>query len=88
MRRELEDYVREIRGDVKAHQTNPQGQISELFPSEDYGFIQTVGDRRIYFHRNSVLGGRFDELDIGTDVSFVEEMGDKGPQASTVRLVG
>jgi cold shock CspA family protein len=27
-------------------------------------------------------------LDVGTEVSFVEEAGDKGPQASTVRVIG
>lgn len=87
MRRELEDYVREIRGDVKSHETHPQGKVSELFPLQDYGFIQTSNDRRVYFHRNSVLAGRFDDLEIGSSVSYVEEMGEKGPQASTVRLI-
>ena len=87
MRRELEDYVREIRGDVKSHEPVPHGKVSELFPLEDYGFIRTHEGRRIYFHRNSVVDGRFDELDIDSEVSFVEEMGDKGPQASTVHLV-
>lgn len=88
MRRELEDYVREIRGDVKSHETSPHGKVSELFPMEDYGFIKTPEGRRIYFHRNSVLDGRFDELDLDSEVWFADEMGDKGPQASTVRLVG
>lgn len=87
MRRELEDYVREMRGDVKSHEAAPHGKVSELFPMEDYGFIRTPEDRRVYFHRNSVLDGRFDELDLNSEVSFVEEMGDKGPQASTVRFV-
>ena len=88
MRRELEDYVREIRGDVKSHEASPHGKVSELFPMEDYGFIKTPDGRRVYFHRNSVLDGRFDEMDLDSEVSFAEEMGDKGPQASTVRLVG
>jgi cold shock CspA family protein len=42
----------------------------------------------IYFHRNSVLDADFDKLKIGTEVRFVEEAGDKGPQASTVKVVG
>ena len=88
MRRELEDYVRELRGDVKTHDPLPHAKVSELFPMEDYGFIKTHEGRRLYFHRNSVLDGRFDELDIDSEVSFVEELGDKGPQASTVRLAG
>jgi cold shock CspA family protein len=88
MRRKLEDYVREIRGDVKAHDVMPHGEVAELFPLEGYGFIKTREGRRIYFHRNAVLDGRFDELDIDSEVTFVEEEGDKGPQASTVRLTG
>ena len=88
MRRELEDYVREIRGDVKSHETSPHGKVSELFPLEDYGFIKTPDGRRVYFHRNSVLAGRFDELDLDSEVWFAEELGEKGPQASTVRLAG
>jgi len=86
MRRELQDYVRELRGDVKTHEPLPHARVSELFPREDHGFIKTPDGRRLYFHRNSVLDGRFDELDIDSEVSFVEELGDKGPQASTVRL--
>src|SRR6266498_1488801 len=30
----------------------------------------------------------FEKLVIGTEVSFVEETGDKGPQASTVKVIG
>lgn len=88
MRRKLEDYAREIRGEVKTHTSPPHGKVSELFPLEDYGFIKTPDGRRFYFHRNAVLDGRFDDLDLETEVSFAEELGDKGPQASTVRLVG
>lgn len=88
MRRELEDYVRETRGDVKSHEQLPRAIVSELFPMEDYGFAITRDGRRIYFHRNSVVDDRFNEIDIDSEVSFVETMGDKGPQASTVHLAG
>jgi cold shock CspA family protein len=87
-RRRLEDYVRRRRGDVKAHEAIPQGRVSKLFPQESYGFIETADGKEIYFHRNSVLHEAFDRLQIGTEVSFVEELGKKGPQASTVKLVG
>jgi cold shock CspA family protein/ribosome-associated translation inhibitor RaiA len=87
-RRQLQDYAREIRGDVKVHETPPHGQIVKLFPEEGYGFITTPDGREIYFHANSVLDVPFDELAIGSEVRFVEEAGDKGPQATSVRLVG
>jgi cold shock CspA family protein len=35
-----------------------------------------------------VLGDAFDELTIGAPVAFIEEKGEKGPQASTVRVLG
>jgi len=53
-------------------------------PEQEYGFIQTSDGREIIFHRNSVLGAGFNALEIGSDVRFSEEEGDKGPQASTV----
>jgi cold shock CspA family protein len=42
----------------------------------------------VYFHRNAVLNGDFHHLQVGTEVSFVEEAGERGPQASTLRLIG
>jgi cold shock CspA family protein len=47
-----------------------------------------MNQRRIYFHRNSVIDGGFDRLAVGAHVAFTEEEGDKGPQASTVRRLG
>ena len=87
MGRRLQDYARRQRGDVKSHETTPNARISKLFPAEGYGFLETPGGREIYFHRNSVLDQGFARLQIGTVVTFVEEDGDEGPQASTVKLV-
>jgi cold shock CspA family protein len=42
----------------------------------------------VYFSRASVLDGAFDDLTVGSPVAFVEEAGEKGPQASTVRVLG
>lgn len=88
MRRELEDYVREMRGDVKIHEKLPLASITRLFPEEDYGFLTTDDDdRQIYFHRNSLVDADLDDLSIGTEVQFVEQEGAEGPQASTVKIV-
>jgi ribosomal subunit interface protein len=46
-------------------------------------FKQPDGDE-VYFHQNSVRQGHFHRLERGARVRFVEEMGEKGPQASTV----
>jgi cold shock CspA family protein len=85
--RRLQDYARRQRGDVKTHEPAARGRVSKLFPEAGYGFLETPGGREIYFHRNSVLNGSFDRLKVGTVVVFTEEEGEKGPQASTVRLV-
>ena len=88
MKRQLEDYARKRRGKVKTHETPAHGHVSSLSPGEDYGRITTPDERLVYFHRNSVLDGAFDKLKVGSEVRFVEEAGEKGPQASTVKLVG
>jgi cold shock CspA family protein len=86
--RQLEDYVRRQRGDVKARARTPHGKVSKLLPAEDYGFLTTPDGREIYFHRHSVLNDAYDKLEVGTEVAFAEEEGNRGPQASTVKLVG
>ncbi len=86
--RQLEDYARKQRGDVKTPETPPRGKISRIFHEDGYGFIATAGGREVYFHRNSVLGDGFGRLAAGVEVRFAEEEGDKGPQASTVTPAG
>ena len=86
--RQLEAYNSRRKGYVKLHEAIPHGRVSELFPLEDYGRIETADGRDIYFHRNSVLDADFDHLEIGSEVRYVEQEGEKGPQASSVRLIG
>ena len=88
MRRQLEDYARRRRRDVKTHEIPAHGRVSELHPGEHHGKIETPDGRLIYFHQNSVIGADFDKLQVGTEVRFVEQQGELGPQASTVYLVG
>lgn len=87
-RRQLQDYVRRRRGQVKTKVGPPRGRVVELFQNEGYGFLETEDGGEVYFHRNSVLNDAFDRLEIGSEVRFAEEEGEKGPQASTVEVVG
>jgi cold shock CspA family protein len=87
-RRQLEEYSRRQSGEVKAHKAPPHGRVSQLFPDRDYGYIAASGGYEVYFHRNSVLEGGFNRLEVGSEVRFTEEAGDKGPQASTVKPTG
>ena len=86
--RVLEDYARRQRGDVKKIEKPPRATVTQIFPDKYYGFLVTPDGREIYFHADSVLNGAFGHLKVGTVVTFAEEQGDKGPQASTVRIVG
>jgi cold shock CspA family protein len=86
--RKLQDYVRRRRRKTKTHEPMPLARVAKLFSTEAYGFLQTADGRELYFHRNSVLQPGFDHLSVGAEVYFSEESGEKGPQASTVRMAG
>lgn len=86
-RRKLADYERKRRGDVKTHVGAAHGRICELDLERGFGRIETEDGRVIYFHRNSLLGSRFQELTMGAEVRFAEESGEQGPQASTVHVI-
>jgi len=79
----LRRYDQKEHNDEQAH-----GIVEKLF-ADGYGFIRTLVDnRQVYFHRNSVLRDGFDRLTVGTEVRFSAEEGEKGPQASSVHIVG
>jgi cold shock CspA family protein len=84
----LQDNVRRLRGAVKQHDGPPTATVARLDPSGEYGFLETGDGREIYFHCNSVLDAGFSRLTVGSRVSFIEAAGEKGPQASTVKLLG
>jgi ribosomal subunit interface protein len=86
-RRKLEDFARRQRKDVKQHEALPRARISALFLDKGYGFLTSLDNREIYFNKNSILNWDFKQLKIGMKVRFVEEQGEKGPQASTVTVI-
>jgi ribosome-associated translation inhibitor RaiA len=86
-RRRLEDHVRKLRGDVKARTEPEHAKVVYLDAERAWGWLETGDGRRVYFHRDSVLGG-VDQLGLGTEVRFREEAGEEGPQASTVEPLG
>jgi cold shock CspA family protein len=84
--RQLRDAVERMQGEVKAASEQPIGTVTRLF--DDHGFLETAEGLEIYFHRNSVVNEGFAKLGPGARVTFVEQQGEKGPQASTVKLLG
>jgi cold shock CspA family protein len=85
--RELQDYARLRRGDVKVHEPRPHGRVVRLFLDRGYGFVESDEGYDVYFHEHAVADGGFRRLDVGAEVLFDEEEGVRGPQASTVVVV-
>jgi ribosome-associated translation inhibitor RaiA/cold shock CspA family protein len=84
-RRQLEDHARRLRQDVKARIRPVHGRVTYLDAEGEWGYLEAEG-RQVYFHRNAVLGG--DELQLGDEVRFTEEVGREGPQATSVSSIG
>jgi ribosomal subunit interface protein len=88
--RQLEDYARKRRGEVKRHDLPEHGNVTRLFPDEGYGFVQRTDGTDVYFHAHSVADGAFPTLHVGDEVRIVvaEGEGEKGPQASAIIPIG
>ena len=88
--RQLLDLKEQRDGRTKAsdHDAENQslGQIAEITPEQDFGFLLTKEGGLLYLHRNALLSGDFDQLERGQDVSYNEDMGDTGPIATKVRV--
>lgn len=87
-RRQLEDSIRERRQKVKQHEPPAHGRIAKLFDEPEYGFIKTPDGGEVYFDFDAVLDEELEYLQVGSEVRYVEEEGDEGPQATSVRLMG
>jgi ribosomal subunit interface protein len=89
--RQLEDLKDKQRGEVKRHENARQtGSIVRLFPDQEYGFIEIAGGPELYFTRNAVIDGSFEQLKVGTMVQVTQATGEgpMGPQASSVAVLG
>jgi cold shock CspA family protein len=65
----------------------PHARVTRLHREEGFGYLETADGREMYFERQSVPGAAFERLSIGTEVRFVEEPGEAGPQAGSVEPV-
>ncbi len=88
--RRLEDHSRRKRGDVKTHVQPDHGRVVRIFPLDGYGFLESPDGLEVYFHENAVLGATLANLAPGTAVRFslADTESPKGPQASSVELIG
>jgi cold shock CspA family protein len=72
--------------DFSAEESTQYGVIRKVSPYESYGFIVSQDAREIYFHENALKGISIDKINEGDSVMYGESRGDKGPQASWVRM--
>lgn len=86
---ELKRWKDQVKGEVKTLDGMLQGKVVEIHPDKDFGQIIATDNRLIYFHRNSVIDGNFDDLKPRDTVEMVVQTAesDIGPQASTVRPI-
>ncbi|KTC87071.1 HPF/RaiA family ribosome-associated protein [Legionella brunensis] len=85
IKRQLQAYVEQRRGQIKHHEMPLYGQILEVCPSANYGYIETPDGRQIRFNSESVVDYNFDKLEIGDRVRFAEiSRNAEEPVASTV----
>lgn len=88
-RRQLEDYERTRRHDVKTHHPPLHvGRVAQIYKDAGYGILRTPDGREVHFHRHSLPEGHFDDLTMGAEVRFSDVPGEQGPWASTVYVVG
>lgn len=90
MDRELKRWKDRVKGEIKTHDGPLQGKVVEIHHDRDFGQIVATDQRLVYFHRNSVVDGSFDELRPRDPVELVVQTDESelGPQASTVRRIG
>ncbi len=85
-KRQLEEQVREARGDVKLHEAAQHGKVARIVRDEGYGFIETADGRELYFGRDNVVHPSFDQLAVGANVQFIEEAAAEGAHAQAKRV--
>ena len=82
--RQLEDFARLQRRDVKSHPAELHGTVARIFADEGYGFVATLDGTAYYFSRENVVAPSFDSLRAGTVVQFIAEPAGEGMQAKRV----
>lgn len=87
-RRQLEDYARGQRGDVKRHPPEYTGRVARIDAVAGIGFIATDDGREYYFSRDNVVTPPFEHLSVGMPVQFLEEVSGEGLQAKRVSAHG
>ncbi len=89
--RQLEQTTSIMNREVKNHgSAGDTGIVVSIFPEQNYGFVEVKDSPDLYFSREVVASGAFDDIKIGTvvHVTRAASEGPMGPQASSVKLLG
>jgi ribosomal subunit interface protein len=86
MKRQLEDAVRQRRGEQKQHPREFHGEVVRLNDEGGFGFIRTPDGQEYYFGRDNLTDARFEQVRIGSAVQFITEVAGEGAQAKRVSL--
>ena len=62
------------------------GKIKKVIRERGFGFIADTDGSEVFFHRNSLAEGSFDNLAGDEDVEFDVEKSPKGPRAVNVKV--
>jgi hypothetical protein len=54
----LEEYVHNLRHDVKTQGPSPHVRVTTIFPTDGYGFLETFDGREVYFRGNHFTDSR------------------------------
>ncbi len=88
MDRRLKEFSQVRQQKVKVHEEVAlKGRVARTFPEEDYGFLETPEGTEVYFHAHALKNANLDTLPVGAKVEFAQEAGEKGLQATWVRVV-
>jgi len=65
-----------------------QGTVKWFNSSKGYGFISRENGDDVFVHFQSILSDGYKSLNENDNVEFVVTDGQKGPQASDVKVIG
>jgi len=63
------------------------GKVKRFNKEKGYGFIESENGKEYFFHYSSLNVKGFKTVDIGADVAFTPEQGEKGERATDIDVI-
>lgn len=88
MERQLKALKEQQRDEKREAEQQELGTVITVDHNDRFGIIKTPAGRDVFFRDQAVIPQKdFERIVPGSAVDYVDEPGDEGPRASTVRLV-